>query len=111
MQAVRAGVSKVGFKLFPPQGEVGVLSSLLILSCCAGGGFYDEIVFSLLPASMWLFSFAQCRGVAQLVFGLSSEAVVSPVAVNAVCLGGGEFRLFFYTTLLKHNPLISFDEN
>lgn len=104
MQALRAGVSKVGFKLFPPQGEVGVLSSRLILSCCAGGGFY-EIVFSLLPALMWLFSFAQCRGVAQLVFGLSSEAVVPPVAVNAVCLGGGEFRVFFYITLLNHNPL------
>ena len=65
----------------------------------------------LLPASMWLFSFAQCRGVAQLVLGLSSERVVSPVAVNAVCLGGGEFRVFFYTTLLKYNPLISFHEN
>lgn len=98
-------MSNVGFKLFPPQGEVGVLSSCVILSCCAGGGFYDEIVFSLLPASMWLFSFAQCRGVAQLVFGLSSEAVVPPIAVNAVCLGGGEFRVFFYITLLNHNPL------
>ena len=65
----------------------------------------------LSPASMWLFSFAQCRGVAQLVLGLSSEAVVSPVSVNAVCLGGGEFRVFFYTTLLKYNPLISFHEN
>ena len=65
----------------------------------------------LSPASMWLFSFAQCRGVAQLVLGLSSERVVSPVAVNAVCLGGGEFRVFFYTTLLKYNPLISFHEN
>ena len=68
-------------------------------------------VCCLSPASMWLFSFAQCRGVAQLVLGLSSERVVSPVAVNAVCLGGGEFRVFFYTTLLKYNPLISFHEN
>lgn len=59
-------------------------------------GFYDEIVFSLLPASMWLFSFAQCRGVAQLVFGLSSEAVVSPVAINAVCLGGVSLGSFLY---------------
>lgn len=80
------------------------MSFLLILSCCAGSGFY-EIVFSLLPASMWIFSLAPCRGVAQLVFGLSSEAVVPPVAVNAVCLGGGEFRGFFYITLLNHNPL------
>ena len=91
--------------LSSPRREVGVLSFLLILSCCADGGFYDEIVFSLLPASMCIFSLAPCRGVAQLVFGLSSEAVVPPVAVNAVCLGGGEFRGFFYITLLNHNPL------
>lgn len=81
------GCSK-GFKPFLPK-EKWSFEFFLILSCCAGGGFYDEIVFSLylLPCA---FSFAQCRGVGLLLllFGLSSEAVVSPVAVNAVCLGG-----------------------
>ena len=50
---LRVGEPNIGFKHFAPQGKTwGVLSSLLIIDCCAGGGVYGDIVsqpFLLFP--------------------------------------------------------------
>ena len=47
---LRVGEPNIGFKHFAPQGKTwGVLSSLLIIDCCAGGGVYGDIVSQPLP--------------------------------------------------------------
>lgn len=78
--------------------KLRVLSSFLIIGHSAESGVYGKIVsWALQPTLMWLFfffflSFAQCVGVAQLVFRVFSgkKKIVPYIAVGLGCVGGRE---------------------
>ena len=64
------------------------MNSLPTTGCSAKDGVYGKNASQhLLPISMWVFfSFAQCVGVAHLVFGFLSEETVLYLATDLVCL-------------------------
>ena len=106
---LRVGEPNVGFKHFAPQGKTwGVLSSLLIIDCCVGGGVYGDIVSQPLPPFLMcvcvcvcvcvcLFPFASCIVIAQPAFRFFFRGK-NFVYRNTVSMGGGEFRI-----LLNHS--------
>lgn len=68
--------------------KLGIRSSLLIVWCCAGDGIYSERVclhFSpILMWVMWVFTFACCVRVAQLVSEFHSVRISLCVAVHSI---------------------------
>lgn len=86
-----------------------VVSSLPVVVHCIGGGVYGESGSqALLFVLMWPLSFAQCKGIAQLVFRSFSEEIITYVAVDSVCLAeeasSGSFLHYCLELPLKTLP-------
>lgn len=109
LQVLKVGVHNAGLKLFAPKGDtLDIEFPPNYGSLCTSWGLQQDCLSISYPLKCGFFSFAQCVGIAELVFRVFFPEEIGPhLAIDSVCLWEEVSSGSSYLPVLNQNFEIS----